>query len=128
MDPVLNWKGIDVRGSDDVVVQLVGNADTELVTRYFWMPEREGVVKLKTDRRDSEPLTIAPSAMDGGLNKLGFVFNAMPLVPGRSLLAATVRVTQAGETLLEELIRFDEQPPAGNFIQYADGVQFRKQS
>jgi hypothetical protein len=128
MKPVLNWRGIDVRaGAGDVVVQLVGNADTELVTRYFWMPQTEGKVEFKADRRDSEPLTISVSGLDGGVNKLGFVFNAMPLVPGRSLLAATIRVTQAGQPLLEELISFDEQPLAGSFIQYADGVQLRKQ-
>ena len=125
-NPILNWRKVAVTAGDgDIVIQLTGNADTELSTRYFWMPSAEGQVELQTDRRDGEPLTVSMSALTGQLDKLGFVFNAAPLVAGRLDLVATVRIVQLNspQVLLEELIQLSLSA-AGKFIQYADGVQF----
>ena len=125
-NPILNWRKVPVTSGDgDIVIQLTGNADTELSTRYFWMPNAEGKAELKADRRDGEPLTVSLSALTGNLDKLGFVFNAAPLVAGRLDLVATIRIVQLNnrEMLLEELIQLSISA-AGKFIQYADGVQF----
>lgn len=123
MGTTLNWKQVTAQqGGADIMVQLVGNADTEIATRYFWMPDAQGQVVNQWNRKDGEPLTMALPVLAGKLNRLGFVLNAAPLLPGATALAVSMRVMQGNKALLNFLIELNLSG-SGKFVQYADGIQ-----
>jgi hypothetical protein len=65
--------------------------------------------------------------ISGSLNRLGFVFNAAPVLANVRLLTVTFRVRQAADpavTLLEQAFSFD-LPVTGKAWQYADGITLR---
>lgn len=119
----LNWREVKVLAKGGpVVVQLTGNADTEVATRYFWLRDLQDTAEQTWDKKDGEPLAIEPVAISGKLNRLGFVFNAAPLVSTERNLVVSVRVLQgSGQPLVLEDY-FLEREAGADYSQYGDGI------
>lgn len=123
MGTPLNWREVKVRpDGGPLVVQVTGNADTEVATRYFWLRNVQDTAEQTWDKSDGKPLAIEPAAINGKLNRLGFVFNAAPLVAKERGLVATVRVTQGAGLPLVQEDYFLEPDATTGFAQYGDGL------
>ena len=124
MADVLNMKTVTIDPAQAVVLSVTGNVATRVVTRDFWLPDKDDTVADQWDRDDGEELSLPGTKLvSGKQNHFVFAARMAPVEPKGTSLFITFQVRQGDKILLKQTYARTTSDPTVP-VAVDDGIAF----